>query len=229
MASSSAAGTQRFTSPHSSALRAGISSQRRMISRARRSPTMIGSHCVAPPAGTEPCCGPTWRMYVSSTITERSHAICSSLPPPTQTPLMRASVGLPISRSLSCASLKAPNHFQYSVGLAEVVAAPGLQVGADAERAPGAGDDDHADGVVPGRVLGRARELPQHPEVEGVEHLGPVERDRRARRRLLVDDRLEAELGRVARRRIVGLAHSTVGEVDLEGDVHAPSRPSRWP
>jgi hypothetical protein len=30
---------------------------------------------------------------------------------------MRASVGLPISRSRSWASLKAPNHFQYSPGL----------------------------------------------------------------------------------------------------------------
>src|SRR3989442_4364370 len=45
-----------------------------------------------------------------------------------------------------------------------------------------------------GRVLAGARELAQHPEVERVQHLGPVERDRRARRRLLVDDRLEAEL-----------------------------------
>ena len=78
---------------------------------------MIVSHWVAPPAGTEPCSGPTWRMKASSTITARSQAICSSLPPPTAIPLMRASVGLPISRSRSCMSLKAPNHFQYSVGL----------------------------------------------------------------------------------------------------------------
>ena len=78
---------------------------------------MIVSHWVAPPAGTEPCSGPTWRMNASSTITARSQAICSSLPPPTAIPLMRASVGLPISRSRSCMSLKAPNHFQYSFGL----------------------------------------------------------------------------------------------------------------
>ena len=78
---------------------------------------MIVSHCVAPPAGTEPCSGPTCRMNASSTITARSHAICSSLPPPTAIPLIRASVGFPISRSRSCASLNAPNHFQYSVGL----------------------------------------------------------------------------------------------------------------
>ena len=32
-------------------------------------------------------------------------------------PLMRAIVGLPISRSRSCASLNAPNHFQYSFEL----------------------------------------------------------------------------------------------------------------
>ena len=31
---------------------------------------MIVSHCVAPPAGTEPCSGPTWRMNASSTITQ---------------------------------------------------------------------------------------------------------------------------------------------------------------
>ena len=78
---------------------------------------MIVSHCVAPPAGTEPCSGPTWRMNASSTITARSHAIWNSLPPPTAIPLIRATVGLPISRSRSCASLNAPNHFQYSVGL----------------------------------------------------------------------------------------------------------------
>src|SRR5919204_3308731 len=87
-----------------------------MISPPRRSPTKRGSHCVAPPAGTEPCSRPTWRMNASSTMTARSHAICSSLPPPTAIPLIRATVGLPISRSLSCASLNAPNHFQYSRG-----------------------------------------------------------------------------------------------------------------
>src|SRR2546430_2172912 len=87
-----------------------------MISRARRSPTKMGSHCVAPPAGTEPCSSPTCLMNAPSAITARSHAICSSLPPPTAIPLMRASVGLPISRNLSCMSLNAPNHFQYSRG-----------------------------------------------------------------------------------------------------------------
>ena len=55
-------------------------------------------------------------MNALSTITARSHAICSSFPPPTAIPLTRAIVGLPISRSRSCMSLKAPNHFQYSFG-----------------------------------------------------------------------------------------------------------------
>src|SRR5919206_3351487 len=55
-------------------------------------------------------------MNASSTITARSHAIWSSLPPPTAIPFTRAIVGLPISRSRSCMSLKAPNHFQYSRG-----------------------------------------------------------------------------------------------------------------
>ena len=64
----------------------------------------------------------------------------------------------------------------------EQLGAPALQVGADAERAALAGDDDDADVVVPARVLARARELAQHLEVERVQHLRPVERDRRARR-----------------------------------------------
>src|SRR5207247_11479196 len=42
--------------------------------------------------------------------------------------------------------------------------------------------------------------LPQRWKVEGVRHLGPVQRDRRTRWVLCVDDRLEAELGWVARR-----------------------------
>ena len=105
--------------------------------------------------------------------------------------------------------LERPEPLPVLAGLAQVVAAPGLEVGADAEGAARARDDDDADRVVPGGVLRRARELPQHAEVEGVQHLGAVERDRGARRRLLVDDRLEAELVRVARRWVRRLAHST--------------------
>src|SRR5438874_924732 len=92
-ASSSPGGTAQLTSPRSAARGAGISSHIKMISRARRSPTKTGSHCVAPPAGTDPCSRPTCRMNASSTITAKSHAICSSLPPPTAMPLMRARVG----------------------------------------------------------------------------------------------------------------------------------------
>ena len=150
---------------------AGISSHSRMISRARRSPTISASHCVAPPAGTEPCSSPTCRMYASSTITERSHAICSSLPPPTQMPLMRAIVGLPISSSASCMRLNAPNHFQYSFELPSR-SSPHERRSAPTQNArPGARDDEHADLVVPRDVLARARELAQHPEVERVEHV----------------------------------------------------------
>src|SRR4029079_15917494 len=93
-------------------------------------------------------------------------------------------------------------------GLAEVVLAPRLEVGADAKRAAGAGDDDDPDLVVPGGVLAGARDLAQHPKIERVQDLGPVERDRRPRRRLLVDDRLEAESSGIAGRRAVRLAHS---------------------
>src|SRR5687768_2938382 len=95
------------------------------------------------------------------------------------------------------------------VGLAEVVVGPGLEVGADAERPSLAGQHHDADLVVPRCVLARARELAQHLEVEGVQALRPVEGDRRARVRLLVDDALEAELGGVARRGIVGLGHES--------------------
>src|SRR6185312_371869 len=79
---------------------------------------------------------------------------------------------------------------------------PGLQVRSDTEGAARTCDDDCADVVVPRRVLARARKLAQHPEVEGVERLRPVEGDRRARWRLLVQDRLEAELGGRARTRM---------------------------
>src|SRR5205823_6734773 len=68
-------------------------------------------------------------------------------------------------------------------------------------------DDDDLDLVVPGGVLAGASELAQHPEIECVQHLGPVERDRRPRWCLLVDDPLEPELvGRDWPRR-VGLGH----------------------
>ena len=133
-------------------------------------------------------------MYASSTITERSHAICSSLPPPTQMPLMRAIVGLPISSSASCIRLKAPNHFQYSFELPSR-SSPHERRSAPTQNArPAPVTTSDADLVVPRDVLARARELAQHPEVERVQYVRPVERDRRARRRLLVDDRLEAEL-----------------------------------
>ena len=93
-------------------------------------------------------------------------------------------------------------------GLPQVVLRPGLQVGADAECPPGAGQHDDADLIVPGRVLACPRELPQELEVERVQHLRAVQRDRRPGRRLLVDDLLETELGRVARLGPGGLRHS---------------------
>src|SRR5262249_36442933 len=95
--------------------------------------------------------------------------------------------------------------------VAEQVVAPRAQVGADAERTPGTGDDEHTDLVVPRDVLARTRDLAQHAEVERVQDVRPVERDRRARRALTVDDRLEAELVRAARpgRRRLGQPVST--------------------
>ena len=99
----------------------------------------------------------------------------------------------------------------------EQVLAPGAQVGADAERAAGARDDDDADLVVPGGVLEGARELAQHAEVERVQHLRPVQRHRRPRLRLLVDDPLEAELLRRERARLVGLGHEISTKVTVNG------------
>src|SRR5207247_10766142 len=83
----------------------------------------------------------------------------------------------------------------------EELLAPRAQIGPDAERPPGAGDDEHADLVVPRDVLARTRELAEHPEVERVQDVRTVEGDRGAGRRLLVDDRLEAELVRPTRGR----------------------------
>ena len=93
-------------------------------------------------------------------------------------------------------------------GVSEQILAPGAQVGADAERAAGAGDDDRANVVVPRCVLARACDLAQHAEVEGIQDVRPVEPDRRARRSLVIDDRLEAELLRVARARVRRFGHS---------------------
>ncbi len=101
--------------------------------------------------------------------------------------------------------------------VSEQVLVPRAQVGADAERAPGPGDDDRADVVVPRGVLARARDLAEHLEVERVQDVGPVEPDRRARRRLLVDDRLEAELGRIERARMRRLGHSIDAKFTVNG------------
>jgi hypothetical protein len=76
----------------------GLSSS---ISRARRSPTCSGSHCVAPPAATLPTRVPTWPIHACSAMTARSHAICDSLPPPTAMPFSRAITGLPQPTMLS--------------------------------------------------------------------------------------------------------------------------------
>ncbi len=94
-------GTTRLTSPHSSAWRAGMRPLKRSISRARRSPTISGSHCVAPPAATLPTRVPTWPIQACSAMTARSQAICDSLPPPTAMPFSRATTGLPLLTMLS--------------------------------------------------------------------------------------------------------------------------------
>ena len=112
--------------------------------------------------------------------------------------------------------------------LADERLVPGAQVGADAERA-----------ALPVTTTTRisssheassagARDLAQHPEVERVEDVRAVEPDRRPWRRLLVDDRLEAELGRVDRARVARLAHSIETKWTVNGmPIAIASRP--WP
>ena len=75
-------------------------------SRALRSPTNSDIHCVAPPDGSDPRDGPTWRKTTSSAATARSQAMFSSLPPPTTMPLSRATTGLAQSLIASIASMK---------------------------------------------------------------------------------------------------------------------------
>ena len=172
-------------------------------------------------------------MKVSSTITARSQAIWISLPPPTQTPLIRASVGLPMRRIAVTPVVHRAEPLPVLALVAdEAVLGPRAQVRADAERTAGAGQHDDADVVVVGGVLAGAGELPEHRPVEGVQDLRPVEGDRRARRRLLVQDRLEAELlggagGRLVKgRQVDRVRHAHLGGV-LPG--RAERRRSRRP
>src|SRR5205085_5726914 len=83
--------------------------------------------------------------------------------------------------------LEGPEPLPVLAGIADELLAPGLEVCTDAEGAARSRDDDDADGVVPARVLARARKLAQHPEVERVQDFGPVEANRRARWLLRVD------------------------------------------
>ena len=96
-------------------------------------------------------------MNASSTITARSHAICISLPPPTQIPLIRATVGFPISRIAVTPRVHRAEPLPVLALVAdEALVRPGAQVRADAERAARAGEDDDADLVVVRRLLAGA-------------------------------------------------------------------------
>ena len=135
-------------------------------------------------------------------------------------------VGLPMLRSRSCISMKAPIQRQYCP-----LVAPkrGLlvEVGAGAERAlAGPGHHHHRHRVVPRRVLEGARQLAQRLEVERVEHLGPVDRHGRdaARGILGVADALEAERGGLAGSGALG---SAIERVPVIGDEAARPRPAR--
>ena len=178
---------------------------------------MIGSHWVAPPAGTEPCSRPD---VPDEGVVDHDREVARHLQ------LVAAADGDPVHAGDGrLADLPQPvvhvheraEPLPVLLRVAEQILAPRAQVGADAERPARTGDDDDADLVVPGRVLEGARQLAEHPEVEGVQHLRPVERHRRARIRLLVDDPLEAELLRGERARLVGLGHATSAKVTVNG------------
>ncbi len=106
-------------------------------------------------------------------------------------------------------SLNAPNHFQYSLELPSRVSSHERRSAPTQNARPVPVTTDDADVVVPRRVLAGPCDLPEHPEVEGVEDVRPVQADRGAGRCLLVDDRLETELGRVARTWVGRLGHAT--------------------
>src|ERR1043166_8528018 len=126
--------------------------------------------------------------------------------------------------------------------VAEVAVRPLAQVRADAEGAPRPRHDHDADRVVPRRVLTGTSDLAEHLEVEGVQDLGPVEGDRRPRRRLLVDDPLEAELVGGDGAWSLGLAHAISAKwtwkrppisiaslpVAMNSSVRAAARNASW-
>ena len=105
--------------------------------------------------------------------------------------------------------LEGPEPLPVLVRLTDVPLAPLLQVGADAEGAAGSGEDHDANVVVPGCVLGSPCELAQRLEVERVQDLRAVEAHGRARRILLVDDPLEAEVRGVNGGRTRRLRHNS--------------------
>src|SRR5207247_11013450 len=57
--------------------------------------------------------------------------------------------------------LESPEPLPVLAGVAEVILAPGLEVGADGERAPRSSEDDSPNGAVPGSVRTRPRDLAQ--------------------------------------------------------------------
>ena len=101
--------------------------------------------------------------------------------------------------------------------VSEQVLVPRAQIRADTEGTTRAGDDHSSNVVVPRRVLARPRDLPEHLEVERVQNVWPVQPDRCARRGLLVDDRLEPELGGIERTWVRRLGHSIDAKFTVNG------------
>ena len=111
-------------------------------------------------------------------MTARSQAICSSLPPPTHAPLIRAMVGLPMFRSRSCISMNAPIQRQYWPLVAPMAACSFRSAPVQKARSPAPVTTTTPTRVVPGCLLEGRSQLAQGPEVKGVHDLGPVDGDR---------------------------------------------------
>src|SRR5579859_5545120 len=69
-------------------------------------------------------------------MTPKSQASCSSWPPPTHAPLIRAIVGLPMFRSRSCISMNAPIQRQYWPELAPIRACSSRSAPVEKARSP---------------------------------------------------------------------------------------------
>ncbi len=79
-------------------------------------PTNSGRKSVLPPSGAEPCRGPACPNIAMSCVTEKSHAMPISCPPPMRMPLTRQTTGLSHIRIALTMSLNSRMYCRYSSG-----------------------------------------------------------------------------------------------------------------